>query len=248
MLKKQIIALGCGALGLALLGASLLPRAPQLIYNPSESAPIGWYRVYPGQTWTIGDRVAAWLPANAQKLAVERGYFPADTPVLKTVFAGPGTEFCIQDGMLVLDGVPPFSIQSSDSKERVMPALLGGCRRLKEREYLLLSDSSAASFDSRYFGPVFAGQIIGRVRYLGNIRSLNGPEAREKGGTRGMGAEGKIKQSGAIQGITPCLHIIFYSAVSLSGALPMPANPNSHRSGKQRYFTNMHACARAELQ
>ncbi len=248
MLKKQIITLGSAALGLTLLGASLLPRAPQLIYNPSESAPIGWYRVYPNQKWTIGDRVAAWLPNNAHILAVERGYLPADTPILKTVFAGPGTEFCIQEGALSVDRFEPFSIQSTDSKMRAMPVLSDGCRRLKEREYLLLSDSSATSFDSRYFGPVTVGLIIGRVRFLGHDRSLNMLDAREQGGTRGRGAEGKIKEGGAIRGITPCLHINFYSAVSMSDALPIPGNPNIHYSWKQRYFTDMHACARAELQ
>ena len=40
-----------------------------------------------------------------------------------------------------------------------------------------------------------------------------------KGGARGKGAQGKIKGDGAIQGITPCLHINFYGAVIFFAAL-----------------------------
>ncbi|MEM6900381.1 MAG: hypothetical protein AAF583_11470 [Pseudomonadota bacterium] len=47
-------------LGLFLLGLSSLPRkAPTILYNPSPSAEIGWYRIATVPAYERGDLVAA---------------------------------------------------------------------------------------------------------------------------------------------------------------------------------------------
>ncbi len=43
------------------------------------------------------------------------------------------------------------------------PARWSGCRRLAAHELFLIAPASAASFDSRYFGPVTRAQVIGRA-------------------------------------------------------------------------------------
>src|SRR4051812_25740001 len=50
---------------------------------------------------------------------------------------------------------------------RASAICLAACRRLALRELLLLSSTNPASFDSRYFGPILASDVIGSAQPLG---------------------------------------------------------------------------------
>jgi len=54
----------------------IAPPQPRLLYNPSQSAAVGWYRVQPNLPIERGSQVAAYAPEWARRLADKRGLFP----------------------------------------------------------------------------------------------------------------------------------------------------------------------------
>lgn len=195
--------------GVGLIYLSGSNKDPTIIYNRTDSAPIGWYYLTPESEYETGDLVAAWLPEDVKEIAYRRKYLPPNAPIIKTVFAEPGDHFCIKQPHLRLADGSEFEILSVDRFGRKLPAQRDGCRRLSDGQFLLISDRIAGSFDSRYFGPVEVSNIVGRAGFLGEAGATLGRPSWEKGGARGSGAEGKIKEACTKSLVNPCLHIDF---------------------------------------
>ncbi|KKL92332.1 hypothetical protein LCGC14_1885740 [marine sediment metagenome] len=168
-LRARLVLAGLSACGLAALAwASFVPLLPRLIYNPSDSVAVGWYRVEPLVQRAnspllrleVGSIVVTHLPANAATLAAQRGYLPAHIPLLKRVGAVAPQHVCIIAGQVRIDGVPSAAVLPADRLGRPLP-FWPHCRPLAEGELFLLSVTNPASFDSRYFGPVSASAVIG---------------------------------------------------------------------------------------
>ncbi|MCC8537667.1 S26 family signal peptidase [Xanthomonas axonopodis pv. poinsettiicola] len=168
-LRARIVLAGFAAVGLAALAwAAFVQPLPRLIYNPSDSVPVGWYRVQPlhhraaslPRPLSVGSIVLTRLPADAAALAAQRGYLPAHVPLLKRVGAVAPQHVCIVARQVRIDGVPAAAVLPTDRMGRPLPSLQL-CRRLKPGELFLLSATNPASFDSRYFGPVSASPVIG---------------------------------------------------------------------------------------
>ena len=166
VLAPLSVALLCGAT----LYQIVRPSTPRLLYNPSPSAPVGWYRVYRDFEVRRGLRIAADLPEDARRLAVERRYLPPKIPLIKTVWAVPGEDVCHVGDRVEVDGRPPLVVLSDDQFGRTLPRL-SGCYRLGSDEVFLVSNDVQTSFDSRYFGPVGVDLILGQVEYLGRFKS-----------------------------------------------------------------------------
>ena len=150
---------------LAALGwATIATSPPQLIYNASDSVPVGWYRISPANSLASGDLVLVHLPPEVRPLAAQRGYLPANVPLLKTVAAMAPQRVCVQGSQVRIDGVVVARRLRWDRQGRALPSWQA-CRRLVGDELVLLS-SNPASFDSRYFGPVSVDAVIGRAQPL----------------------------------------------------------------------------------
>ena len=149
---------------IALGWAALATSPPQLIYNASDSVPTGWYRIAPVGSLATGDLVLVRLPADAMVLAARRGYLPSTVPLLKTVAAIAPQQVCVRGDQVLVDGQLTARQLHRDRQGRALPAWQG-CRRLVGDELFLLSNKPE-SFDSRYFGPVSAGAVIGRAQPL----------------------------------------------------------------------------------
>ena len=176
MLFKSLIA---GVMTLAIIGTAgqiIFPPKPVLLYNPSESAAVGWYRLSPDEPVILGAQVAAYAPEWARRLADERGYLPYDYPLIKTVWAVHGDKVCYNSQSVSVPKRPDIPVLGQDVLGRDMPQKLG-CLVLKSGEYLLISPDVQTGFDSRYFGAVGEENIIGVVHYIGGNRSLK--RARE---------------------------------------------------------------------
>lgn len=148
---------------LALAVSSLASLPTKLIYNASESAPIGFYWI-DDRPAERGDYVLVRVPDRVRTLVVERGYLPPDIPLIKRVAGAGGHVVCRRNRVILIDGVTVAVAQIRDGLDREMP-VWRGCHVLQERRVFLLQDHPE-SFDSRYFGPVDRRLIIGRATRL----------------------------------------------------------------------------------
>ncbi|MBI5162430.1 MAG: conjugative transfer signal peptidase TraF [Magnetospirillum sp.] len=154
--------LALGLAGLGLIGfAALADPAPRLVWNATASAPLGLYYRVSGPV-RRGDLVLAWPPAEAAHLATERGYLPAGVPLIKRVAALAGDEICGLGAAVTINGHVAAERLAADARGRTLPAWQG-CRRLGAGEVFLLMKGVSGSFDGRYFGPVPADTVIGRL-------------------------------------------------------------------------------------
>ncbi|OWJ89121.1 S26 family signal peptidase [Pseudomonas sp. A46] len=158
------LALLAGSL-VALGWATIATSPPRLIYNASDSVPVGWYRISPANSLASGDLVLVLLPPEAMSLASQRGYLPANVPLLKTVAAMAPQRVCMLGSQVRIDGVVVARRMRWDRQGRALPTWQA-CRRLVGDELFLLSSSNPESFDSRYFGPVSVDAVIGRAQPL----------------------------------------------------------------------------------
>jgi conjugative transfer signal peptidase TraF len=154
------LALATGSL-LALGWTAFATSPPQLVYNASDSVPIGWYRITAISTVAAGDLLLVHLPPEVMALAAQRGYLPANVPLLKSVAAVAPQQVCVRDSQVRVDGQLVARRLRRDRQGRTLPAWRD-CRRLTGEELFLLG-SHPESFDSRYFGPVSANAVIGRA-------------------------------------------------------------------------------------
>ncbi len=168
-LRARIVLAVLSTIGLATLAwATWVQPLPRLTYNPSDSVAVGWYRIEPldrgtaslPQTLSVGSIVLVRLPADAASLAAQRGYLPVRVPLLKRVGAIAPQEVCMVGGSVRFDGVPVAAALQADRLRRPLPRW-SECRRLEAGELFLLSATNPASFDSRYFGPVRASDVLG---------------------------------------------------------------------------------------
>ncbi|WP_435467303.1 S26 family signal peptidase [Variovorax sp. GB1P17] len=159
----------CMSLSMAALCAPAVVTMPvAIVYNPSDSVPRGWYRINgarsPGSLH-VGSIVLARIPADAATLAAQRGYLPAGVPILKRIGAVAPQSVCVRGHVVHIDGAVMATARTHDGEHRLIP-VWRQCRRLVGKELFLLSDTSPASFDSRYFGPVAASAVLGVARPL----------------------------------------------------------------------------------
>ena len=164
-LRARRVLAGLSVCGLAALAwAAFVHPLPRLVYNPSDSVAVGWYRVDPrghgAASLLVGSIVLTRLPADAAALSAQRGYLPARIPLLKRVGAVAPQEVCVFGALVWIDGVPVAAVRSADRLGRPLPSW-PQCRRLQAGEIFLLSTTNPASFDSRYFGPVSTAAVIG---------------------------------------------------------------------------------------
>jgi len=213
-------------IGVALIGLPATGILPSiLLYNPSESAPLGWYRVEPMEVISRGDLVVSNLPDAASTLAAKRGYLPPGIPVIKTVCALEGDTVCTAEGVLQINGKPIVRLLTADHLGRPLPSTWNTCRQLQSGDVLLLSDRTPDSFDGRYFGTVQRSDIIGRAVWMGDAQKQ---QTEAFSGEIGGRSECKIKAHGANEGSSPCLHIDFYGSIPEDIAPPTERTPNEH--------------------
>jgi conjugative transfer signal peptidase TraF len=168
-MRARVALLGSafGVLGITV--SALVKPDIRLIYNPTESAPRGWYLIHPAAQLEIGDYVIAQLPHHIAAFAAKREYLPRHVPVLKRIAATAGQRVCVRDGTVLIDGAAVATTLARDGKRRPLTAW-PHCRKLETGELFLLNASAPSSFDSRYFGPLDVSFVRGRANLLWTSR------------------------------------------------------------------------------
>lgn len=161
MRRALLVGTAIPVLALAFASAISLPK--KLIYNASESAPIGFYWI-DQQPISRGDYVYVRVPERVRDLAIKRGYLPPDVPLLKRVVGLNGDRICRDAIEISVNGAVVATAERRDGLGRAMPDW-HGCHILTDRTVFLLQDHPR-SFDGRYFGPVDRRLIVGRATFL----------------------------------------------------------------------------------
>ena len=149
----------CRTVAGVLIGAlSLAPARPQLLWNFTASVPLGLYRIddTPAQP---GDLVAVAPSGSARSLLLASGALAKGRLLLKPLAARGGDTVCRDTLAVSVSGRLSAQAHARTSDGRMLPAW-SGCRVLAPNEIFLLS-RHPNSFDSRYFGPVSTGDVVG---------------------------------------------------------------------------------------
>lgn len=131
-------------------------RAPPIIVNESASLPRGVYRLTNAPP-ARGSIVVLVPSAEGRRYLADLGA-GSKPRLIKRVVAAEGDFACRIDERLFWPGGSAVAL-SQDRDRRALPQWRG-CRRLAEREMLVLGDTPL-SFDSRYLGPVRMDDLVG---------------------------------------------------------------------------------------
>ena len=150
-------------MAILLVSVIALKPMPRLMWNASESVPIGLYWIEYRQP-NLGEIAVLKPPEWVQLIADERNYLPNFAWLLKPVIATRGAVVCRFGRFVFVDGKLVARAHYRDKVGRKLP-IWRGCKALRSDHVFLLSKHSD-SFDSRYFGPVDTALIIGTAEHL----------------------------------------------------------------------------------
>ncbi len=158
---------GWGLMVVVVAAITLLPKIPYpwLVYNPSESVPVGFYWITPAGHASIGDLVLMQTPPSVVELADQRRYLPRHVPMLKYVAALSGDQVCTSGDMISINGKVVAKRQAKDHLGRTMP-WWSGCKTLGLDDMFVLNSLAPLSFDGRYFGVVSVRLVLGKAKRL----------------------------------------------------------------------------------
>ncbi len=159
--RRRSHVLFCGLVGCLVIFAASADRPPQVLFNATASAPVGFYWVASGR-YAVGDLVAIHPPPTLAAWMARRRYLPVNVPLLKVVVAAQGQRVCGASDGLYVDGQWLARAKRRDRWGRPLP-IFSGCRAIAADEVLIVNAAAPDSLDSRYFGPVSAHGVIGRL-------------------------------------------------------------------------------------
>ncbi len=158
--RTLLLALGaCGVL----ISSAVIPVRERLIWNRTQSAPIGLYWRSDGPLTLCG-----WAVVSARSEAgiwtSSHGFTGPDWPLVKQIVALPGDEICREDETILINQtvVAEALVEASGGLE--LPRW-HGCHVLESGEVFLLNDHPR-SLDGRYFGVMKEGDLDGMAAVL----------------------------------------------------------------------------------
>ena len=150
-------------ISILLVSVIALKPMPRLMWNASESVPIGLYWIEYRQP-NLGEIAVLKPPEWVQLIADQRHYLPNFAWLLKPIVAVEGAIVCRFGRMIFVNGKLVARAHLHDKLGRNLP-MWKGCKVLRSSQVFLLS-KNRDSFDGRYFGPVDTALIIGTGKRL----------------------------------------------------------------------------------
>jgi signal peptidase I, bacterial type len=137
-------------------------RGYRVVYSKTASMPSGLYLIIPKQKFSKHEVVEFIPPDWALDFLKERGWINSRGSIIKYVFAVAEDSVCNQgDSVIVNDKVVGKVQRFLDSGKQLPKKSF--CGKVPDNHYLLMSNFSDRSFDSRYFGLVSAKNILGKA-------------------------------------------------------------------------------------
>lgn len=158
--NKHVLAMALGGCAILGIGACIASN-PRLVWNATASAPRGLYFVVDHRA-NRGDLVLVSTPLSIRQLAAERGYIPANVPLVKRIAAQRGDIVCSTGDDISINGAAVAIRRARDGRGFALPHW-SGCRALGADDIFLLMTDVRTSFDGRYFGITPRAAIIGRL-------------------------------------------------------------------------------------
>ncbi len=157
--NAKAIALTASTISIGLLLIAMtITFSPKLVWNASQSAPLGLYFIKDRQP-VLGEYALIRPSKTVAMFIEERGYLPPETLLIKRIVALPGDEICRKDLGIFINKIHVAEVQKADSLDREMPQW-SGCFTLKTGEVFLLNDHEK-SLDGRYFGATKLNDVVG---------------------------------------------------------------------------------------
>ncbi len=161
MTASSIVLTMLGGVG-AIAATVTISPTPWLIWNASDSVPVGLYVTSAVDTLDIGDLVVVRAPSSIVDFMATREILPVGIPLLKRVAALPGQVVCRSDTEITVDHVSIGKTLTSDSKGRPLP-VWSGCQTVGPGTIFLMNWQSLNSFDGRYFGLLSTSAVIAKA-------------------------------------------------------------------------------------
>jgi len=162
-MRARIATLALMAAATVLAALTIGPKpVPRLVWNASESVPMGLYGVQPARRLIVTDLVVAFPPEPLATFLADGGYLPRGVPLIKRVLALPEQMVCRNDFTITVDGIEMGAARERDRRGRPLP-VWRGCRVVPRGEVVLMNWDERASLDSRYFGPLPLMAVVGRA-------------------------------------------------------------------------------------
>lgn len=158
--RLRLIAAAVASCTSLTVGAMFAPH-PRVVWNATASAPRGLYFLADRRAHR-GDLVLVGTPLSVRQLAAERGYVPANVPLVKRIAAGQGDKVCGTGDRISINGNPVAFRRARDGQSRILPRW-NGCRLLGASDIFLLMTDVPSSFDGRYFGVTSRRAVLGRL-------------------------------------------------------------------------------------
>lgn len=163
-----------------LLGTLTSAHVAGLRVNTTPSMPRGLWQVVEHRALSRRGEIVAVCPPDidAIRQGMARGYIGAGScpggyePLVKPIAAAEGDQVAVSAAGIAVNGQPVAGSAQllQDSTGRSLRPFPAGVYPVKAGEVWLLSGHDPRSFDSRYFGPVPAGNVQGLARPLWVIR------------------------------------------------------------------------------
>lgn len=132
-----------------------------ITYNTTTSMPRGFYLIVPIKKISRYDIVEFVPPLTGLTFLRNQRLVPQSGLLLKYVFAVPGDNVCVRNDAIWVNDRKVGKVYHVAEGKLLPQAKI--CGKLKEDQYLLLSNKRSRSFDGRYFGIVVARNILGRA-------------------------------------------------------------------------------------
>lgn len=148
---------------LACLSALVWKPQERLIWNRTESAPIGLYWLS-DDPFTHGRWVVVSARSEAAQWAQTHGFIGKDWPMIKQIAGVPGDEICRHGTTISINSIAVANALTASHSSLELP-VWQGCQMLNDDEVFLLNPHPK-SLDGRYFGATKTSDLDGVVSLL----------------------------------------------------------------------------------